>query len=159
MLTVRFRDLKPYYLDILTELMAIPFRRSAEKDKREISDTLCLIADRITVYRYQGEDERYSDYAQTIIRNIDTAELPPMIAGLIIQEITALVDTATATNVFAYSDSGVTHEELWRHSDPIEYAEVYPDSQIPDDASSTGAARHLPTSVMHCTTISLVGAG
>lgn len=115
--------------------MAIPFRRSAEKDSREISDTLCLIVDRITKYRYQGEDERYKEYAQTITRGINTDKLPPMIAGLIIQEVTALVDTATATNIFAYSGSGVTHEELWRHNDPREYAEVYPDSQIPDDAS------------------------
>jgi len=134
-LSVRFRDLKPYYLDILTELMAIPFRRSAEKDRREISDTLCLIVDLITEYRYRGEDDRYKEYAQTITRGINTDELPPMIAGLIIQEVTALVDTATATNVFAYTDSGVTHEELWRHGDPSEYTEIYPDNQIPDDAS------------------------
>lgn len=134
-LSVRFRDLKPYYLNILTEVMAIPFRRSAEKDRREISDTLCLIVGRITEYRYQGEDERYKEYARTITRGINTDKLPPMIAGLIIQEVTALVDTAIATNVFSYSDSGVTHEALWRHSDPIEYTEVYPDSQIPDDAS------------------------
>lgn len=115
--------------------MAIPFRRSAEKDRREISDTLCLIVDRITEYRYQGEDERYKEYAQTITRGINTDKLPPMIAGLIIQEVTALVDTAIAANVFAYSDSGVTHEELWRHGDPSEYSEVYHESQIPDDAS------------------------
>lgn len=134
-LPVRFYGLKTYYLDILTKVMAIPFRRSAAKDRREISNTLCWIANLITQYRYQGEDQRYREYAHTITREIETDELPPMIAGLIIEEVTALVDTAIATNVLTYADSGLTHEELWRHSDLDEYVEVYPDSQIPDDAS------------------------
>lgn len=40
----QFCGLNLYYLNPLTDLMTIPFRRSAEKDKREISDSLCLIA-------------------------------------------------------------------------------------------------------------------
>jgi len=34
-------SLKPHYLNILTGLMDIPFRRSAERDRRGISDKLC----------------------------------------------------------------------------------------------------------------------
>lgn len=134
-LPVRFYGLKTYYLDILTKVMAIPFRRSVEKDRREISNTLCWIADLITQYRYQGADQRYREYAYTITRGIETDELPPMIAGLIIEEVTALVDTAIVTNVLTYVDSGLSHEELWRHCAPEEYAEVYPESQIREDAS------------------------
>ena len=135
MLPARFCGLEPYYLNIITDLMAIPFRRSAEKDRREISDSLCLIADFIEKYRYRGTDERYREYAQTIITGIDTERLPPMIAGLIIQEITALVDTACATNVMTFANSGITHEEYWRFTDPDEYAEAYPDGEIPEHAS------------------------
>ncbi|WP_225758332.1 hypothetical protein [Leclercia sp. Marseille-Q4284] len=131
----RFNGLKPYYLDILTKMMSIPFRRSAEKDRREISNTLCRIADLIKQYRYQGEDQRYREYAHTIVRGIETDELPPMIAGLIIMEVTELVDVAIVTNVLTYDEPGLTHEELWRHHDPEGYAEVYPDSRIPIDAS------------------------
>lgn len=131
----RFNGLKPYYLDILTKMMSIPFRRSAEKDRREISNTLCRIADLIKQYRYQGEDQRYREYAHTIVRGIETDELPPMIAGLIIQEVTALVNAVISTNVLTYADSGLTHEELWRHYEPEEYLEAYFDMQIPDEAS------------------------
>ncbi|AYL66966.1 MULTISPECIES: hypothetical protein [Citrobacter freundii complex] len=53
MLPARFCRLEPYYLNIITDLMAIPFKRSAEKDRREISDLLCLIADFIEKNRYQ----------------------------------------------------------------------------------------------------------
>lgn len=132
MLPVRFCGLKPYYLNIITDLMAIPFRRSAEKDRREISDSLCLTAKFIEKYRYKGTDERYRDYARTIVTGIDTEQLPPMIAGLIIQEATQLVDAAYATNVMTFTNSGVTHEELWRYDDPDEYAEVYPSGEIPE---------------------------
>ena len=131
----RFDGLKPYYLDILRKTMAIPFRRSAEKDKREISNTLCRIADLIVHYRYQGEDSRYREYAKTIMRGIETDELPPVIAGLIIQEITALVNAALTTNIFMFNKSGLTHEELWRHREPEEYLGVYPDNIIPNEAT------------------------
>lgn len=115
--------------------MAIPFRRSAEKDRREISDSLCLIADFIEEYRYRGTDERYREYAQTVITGIDTERLPTMIAGLIIQEVTALIDAACTTNVMTFANSGITHEEFWRFTDPDDYAEAYPDGEIPEDAS------------------------
>lgn len=131
-LTELFCDLKPYYLDILTDLMAIPFRRSAEKDRREISDSLCLTTKFIEKYRYRGTDERYRDYARTIVTGIDTEQLPPMIAGLIIQETTQLVDAAYVTNVMTFTNSGITHEELWRYDDPEEYVEVYPNREIPE---------------------------
>ncbi|MTZ81978.1 hypothetical protein [Citrobacter sp. JL978] len=127
-----FCGLKPYYLDILTDLMDIPFRRSAEKDRRELSDSLCLIASFIQKYRYRGTDERYREYAQTILRGIDVEQLPPMISGLIIQEITTLVESAHSTGVMAFVDSGITHEELWRYDDPDEYSEVYHDGEIPE---------------------------
>ncbi|EKA6604943.1 hypothetical protein O3741_002732 [Salmonella enterica] len=143
-LPARLCGLKPYYLNIITDLMDIPFRRSAEKDRREISDSLCLIADFIEKYRYRGADERYREYAQTIITGIDTERLPPMLAGLIIQEITALVDTACATNVMTFANSGITHEEYWRFIDPDEYAEVYPDSEIPEHASPLEALDIYP---------------
>lgn len=115
--------------------MGIPFRRSAEKDKREFSDMLCRIVGHITEYRYQGEDDRYKNYAQTITRGINPDKIPPMLAGLIIQEVISLVDTTLATNVFAYTISGVTHEELWRYREPSKYVKAYPNSQIPNDAS------------------------
>ncbi len=134
-LPARFSGLKPYFLNILTNLMAIPFRRSAEKDRREISDSLCLIADFIEEYRYRGTDERYREYAQTIITGIDTERLPRMIAGLIIQEVTALIDAACTTNLMTFANSGITHEEFWRFTDPDDYAEAYPDGEIPEDAS------------------------
>lgn len=134
-LTGQFCGLKPYYLSILTDLMAIPFRRSAEKDRREISDSLCLIADFIEKYRYCGTDEHYREYAQTIVTGIDTERLPPMISGLIVQEVTALLDTACATNVMTFANSGITHEEYWRFTDPDDYAEAHPDSEIPEHAS------------------------
>ncbi|EBA1889480.1 TPA: hypothetical protein ACIA0S_003180 [Salmonella enterica subsp. houtenae serovar [1],40:z4,z23:-] len=134
-LPARFSGLKPYFLNILTNLMAIPFRRSAEKDRREISDSLCLIADFIEEYRYRGTDERYREYAQTVITGIDTERLPTMIAGLIIQEVTALIDAACTTNVMTFANSGITHEEFWRFTDPDDYAEAYPDGEIPEDAS------------------------
>ncbi|ECJ2856362.1 hypothetical protein FNO15_21395 [Salmonella enterica subsp. diarizonae] len=144
MLPARFYGLKPYYLNILTNLMATPFRRSVEKDGREISDSLCLIAGFIEKYRYRGTDERYREYAQTIIAGIDTERLPPMIAGLIIQEITALVDTACATNVMTFANSGITHEEYWRFTDPDNYAEAYPYSEIPEHASPLEALDIYP---------------
>lgn len=134
-LPVQFYGLKPYYLGILTDLMSIPFRRSAEKDRREISDSLCLIADFIKKYRYKGTSEQCREYAQTIVRRVDTEQLPPMIAGLIIQEITALVDAACVTNVMSFANSGITHEEYWRHDDPDEYGDVYPSGEIPEIAS------------------------
>lgn len=143
-LPARFCGLKPYYLSILTDLMSIPFRRSADKDRREISDSLCLIADFIEKYRYRGTDEHYREYAQTIITGIDTERLPPMIAGLIVQEVTALVDTACATNVMTFANSGLTHEEYWRFIDPDEYAESYPDGEIPEDASPLEALDVYP---------------
>lgn len=136
-LPARFYDLKPYYLGILTNLMSIPFRRSTEKDRREISNSLCLIADLIKGYRYKGTNEQYREYAQTIARGVDTEQLPPMIAGLIIQELTALVDAACVTNVMSFASSGITHEEYWRHTDPDEYIDVYPGGEIPEDASPT----------------------
>ncbi|MBI0276754.1 hypothetical protein I6H07_13310 [Hafnia alvei] len=134
-LPARFFGLKPYYLNILTDLLAIPFRRSAEKDRRELSDSLCLVADLIDGYRYRGIDEQYREYARTIINGIDTDQLPPMIAGLIVQEVTELVDTACATNVMTFANSGITHEEYWRFIDPDEYAKSYPDGEIPENAS------------------------
>lgn len=124
--------------------MAIPFRRSAEKDRREISDSLCLIADFIEKYRYRGTDERYREYAQTIVTGTDTERLPPMIAGLIIQEVTALVDTACATNVMTFANSGITHEEYWRFTDPDDYAEAYPVGEIPEHASPLEALDIYP---------------
>lgn len=133
-LSLRFVGLKAYYLNILTGIMDIPFKRSADKDRRQISDSLCQIADLIIQYRYCGEDDRYRDYARTIIGNINTGQLPPMIARLIIQETTALVDTACIANVLAYVSSGITHEEYWRYGDPDEYAEVYPGCTIPEEA-------------------------
>ncbi|HCJ6376626.1 hypothetical protein [Citrobacter sp. RHBSTW-00671] len=143
-LSARYSGLKPYYLNILTDLMAIPFRRSTEKDRREISDSLCLIAGFIEKYRYCGTDERYRDYARTIVNGIDTEHLPPMIAGLIIQEITALVDTACATNVMTFANSGITHEEYWRFTDPDEYTEAYPDGEVPENASPLEALDVYP---------------
>ncbi|MFH2940897.1 hypothetical protein ABK883_01140 [Enterobacter roggenkampii] len=134
-LSAQFDDLKPYHLNILIDLMSIPFRRSAEKDRREISDTLCQIVERIIAYRYEGLDERYHEYARTILRSVDTDELPPMIAGLIIREATELVECACVNMVEPYKDCGVTHEEWWRYIDPEEYAEEYPDNEIPEDAS------------------------
>jgi len=68
-------SLKPHYLNILTGLMDIPFRRSAERDRREISDTLCQIVERISEYRYEGMDERYQEYAYTLLRSVDKDEL------------------------------------------------------------------------------------
>lgn len=130
-LSGRFCDLKPCYLNILTDLMNIPFRRSAEKDRREISDSLCLIADFIEKYRYRGTDERYREYGNTIIGGIDTEQLPPMVAGLIIREVSELVDAACRADVLTFVKSGVTHHELWRYTHPEEYAEAYPDSAIP----------------------------
>ncbi|MDO8234455.1 hypothetical protein Q5738_12850 [Citrobacter werkmanii] len=124
--------------------MDIPFRRSAEKDRREISDSLCLIADFIEEYRYRGTDERYREYARTIITGIDTERLPPMTAGLIIQETTALVDTARATNVMTFANSGITHEEYWRFTGPEDYAKAYPDSEIPEHASPLEALDIYP---------------
>ncbi|WP_312633298.1 hypothetical protein [Pseudescherichia sp.] len=143
-LPARFNGLKPYYLGILTDLMSITFRRSAEKDRREISDSLCLIAEFIKKYRYRGTDERYREYAQTIITGIDTERLPPIIAGLIVQEITVLVDTTCATNVMTFTNSGITHEEYWRFTDPDEYAEAYPEGEIPEDASPLEALDVYP---------------
>ncbi|CEJ64543.1 hypothetical protein [Citrobacter pasteurii] len=143
-LPARFYGLRPYYLGILTGLMAIPFRRSAEKDRREISDSLCLIANCIEKYRYKGANEQYRDYAQTIITGIDTEQLPPMIAGLIIQELTSLVSVACATNIMSYTKSGITHEELWRYHNPNEYNEVYQDGNIPKGASPLEALDIYP---------------
>lgn len=131
-------------IDILTDLLTIPFRRSADKDRREISDSLCLIADFIEKYRYRGTDERYREYAQTIITGIDTERLPPMIAGLIVQEVTTLVDTACATNVMTFANAGITHEEYWRFTDPDEYADSYHDGEIPEDASPLKALDVYP---------------
>lgn len=143
-LPARFYGLKPYYLGIVIDLMAIPFRRSAEKDRREISDSLCLITNFIEKYRYKGMDERYKEYAQTIITSIDTEQLPPMIAGLIIQELTALVSAACTTNVLPYTNSGITHEELWRYDNPKEYNEVYQGGEIPEYASPLEALSIYP---------------
>ncbi len=143
-LPAQFCGLKPYYLNILTDLMDIPFKRSAEKDRREISDSLCQIACFISEYRYEGTDERYRGYAETIIRGIDTDPIPPMIAGLIIQEVISLLDSAYTANVFAYVASGITHEELWRYSYPEEYAEEYPSGEIPADAEPLEAMDCYP---------------
>ena len=96
--------------------------------------TLCLIVDLISEYRYRGEEERYKEYVQTIIRNIDTDELPPMISGLIILEVTALVDTAGQTGVIACINYGVDHLEIWRHESPDEYSEAYPNVHTSDEA-------------------------
>lgn len=131
----QFCSLKPYYLNILTNLMDVRFRRSAEKDRREISDSLCLIAHFIENYRYRGTYEQFRGYAQTIIAGIDTEQLPPMIAGLIIQESASLVSVACTTNVMQFTKSGITHEELWRYQNPNEYNEVYQDGNIPEEAS------------------------
>ncbi|MCS2150755.1 hypothetical protein [Scandinavium manionii] len=134
-LPARFCGLNSYYLKILTDLMAIPFRRSAEKDRRELSDSLCLIANFIEKYRYCATDDRYRLYATTIVNDIDTEQLPPMIAGIIIREVTSLVNTACVANVLTFACSGITHEEYWRYTDPDDFAEVYPGGEIPDDAS------------------------
>jgi len=135
-LPVRFRGLKPYYLNILADLMAVPFRRSTKKDRREISDSLCLIASFIEKYRYRGTDERYREYARTIVSSIDTEHMPTMIAGMIMQEVTMLVDTASVTDVMTYVRSGITHEEYWRYDDPDDYAEVYSDGEIQQEFAS-----------------------
>lgn len=148
-LPARFYGLKPYYLNIITDLMAIPFRRSTEKDRREISDSLCLITGFIEKYRYRGTDERYREYAQTIITGIDTERLPPMIAGLIVQEVTALVDTARATSVMTFANSGITHEEYWRFTDQDDYAEAYPDGEIPEHASPLETLETLDIYPLH----------
>lgn len=134
-LTARFSNMNPFYLNTLSDLMTIPFRRSAEKDRRELSDSLCLIADFIERYRYQGVDTRYREYARTIVNDIDTEQLPPMISGLIIQEVNTMVGAACASNVLTFVNSGITHEEYWRHGDPDDYAGAYPNSEIPEDAS------------------------
>ncbi|QDK17378.1 hypothetical protein ES815_03245 [Leclercia adecarboxylata] len=134
-LPARCYGLKPHYLNILTGLMDIPFRRSAEKDRREISDTLCHIVEHISEYRYEGLDERYQEYAYTILRSVDTDELPPMIAGLIIREASELVECACVNMVEPYKNCGLTHEEWWRYIDPEEYAEEYPDNEMPEHAS------------------------
>lgn len=134
-LPAQFSGHEPYYLNIINNLINIPFRRSAEKNKREISDTLCQIVERISEYRYEGLDERYQEYAYAILRRVDTDELPPMIAGLIIRKLTELVECACANMVELYKDCGLTHEEWWRYIDPAEYAEEYPDHEIPEDAS------------------------
>ena len=144
MLPTRFSTITPYYMGIITDLMTIPFRRSIEKDKREISDSLCLTADFIEKYRYRGTDDRYRAYAQSIVRGIDTEQLPPMVAGLIIHEVTELVDAAYATNVMTFVNSGITHEEYWRYTDPDEYIETYPDGEVPDDASPLDALDIYP---------------
>jgi hypothetical protein len=34
-----------------------------------------------------------------------------------------------------FASSGITHEEYWRFTDPKEYAESYPDGEIPAPAS------------------------
>lgn len=130
---VPFGDLKRDHLDILTDLMNIPFRRNAEKDRREISERLCTVAGFIEGYRYQGIDERYREYAHTIIAGIDTEQLPPMIAGFIVREISELVDTTCRTNVLTFVNSGITHHEFWRHTAPDEYAEIFPDNELPSD--------------------------
>ncbi|WP_312951173.1 hypothetical protein [Superficieibacter sp.] len=135
-ISAQFITLKPYYLDILTDLMDIPFRRSSKKDRREVSDSLCLITSLIEEYRYRGADERYREYARTIVHGVDTEHLPPMIAGLIIQEVTTLVDAASFTEVMTYVRSGITHEEYWRYIDPENYAETYDDSEINEEFAS-----------------------
>lgn len=44
----------------------IPFRRSVEKDRRELSDSSCLIAVYIEKYRHHATDERYREYARVV---------------------------------------------------------------------------------------------
>jgi hypothetical protein len=133
-LALRFHELPPYYLNIISNTIDIPFRRSSEKDRQEISNALCLIADLVIGYRYRGIKEQFSSYATTIVRGIDTEQLPPMIAALIIEEVTLLVDAAHSTGVLPFANAGITHEEYWRHTSPEEYADVYPDNEIPQEA-------------------------
>ncbi|MGL5457359.1 MAG: hypothetical protein ACRC2A_00740 [Enterobacterales bacterium] len=85
-LPAQLKGLTSQHMDILTNLITAPFRRSVEKDRRELSDSLCLIADDIEKYRYHTTDERYREYAKTIINGIDTEQLPPMISCLVIHE-------------------------------------------------------------------------
>ncbi|CAM6327893.1 hypothetical protein [Enterobacter hormaechei] len=131
---VTFGSLKRNHLNTLTDLINIPFRRSAEKDRREISERLCIVTSFIEGYRYQGIDERYREYTHTIIAGIDTEQLPPMIAGLIVREISELVDAACRADVLTFVNSGITHHEFWRHTAPDEYAEVFPDNELPSDS-------------------------
>ncbi|ENR0228973.1 hypothetical protein KIV35_05535 [Enterobacter roggenkampii] len=58
-----------------------------------------------------------------------------MIASLIIQEITSLVNTATSSKVLTFVGSGLTHEEYWRHVDPEEFADAHDCREIPNDTS------------------------
>lgn len=143
-LPVRFCGMKSPHLKTLQDLMAISFRRSTDKDRREISDSLCMVASLIEKYRYRGVDTRYRDCAQTIVRSIDTEQLPTMIAGLIIQESASLVSAACTTNVMSFIKSGITHEELWRYHNPGEYSEVYQDGTIPEGASPLEALDIYP---------------
>lgn len=111
----QFSGLKAHHLDVTTHVMDIPFRRSTQKDREEITHALCLVTDYILNYRYSGLNERYREYASTITANMDTEHLPPMIASLIINEITALVNDAVSSGIFAYKNTGLTCEEYSRH--------------------------------------------
>ncbi|MFK3660155.1 hypothetical protein ACI2I2_06475 [Scandinavium sp. NPDC088450] len=131
----RFSAIHKAHIETLKNVMHVPFRRSAAKDLQQISESLCRIADLISSYRYSIVDSKYREFVRTILGHIDTERLPPRIAGLIIVELTDLVEAAVSVNVFKYSGSGLTHEEYWRHVDPIEYGEVYEGGVIPDDAT------------------------
>ncbi|WP_312080263.1 hypothetical protein [Leclercia sp.] len=119
----RFKALGDHHLLIITSAAAIPFRRSASKDHEEITHMLCLITDCILQYRYKGEDSRYREYADTIAQGVDSDHIPPMIASLIMVEVSSLVNSAVFTGVFPYRDTGLTCEEFARYRDPENFEE------------------------------------
>lgn len=109
-----YSDLKEESINTLVDLMNIPFKRSAVKDDYEIRLTLHLLTDFIINYRNES-GSRMREYAKTIALDAGNDDIPPVLTGMIIQEITKIIDDAVSSGVFAYVETGMTcaeHEEF-----------------------------------------------
>lgn len=110
LLSVEYSDVRQEHFNTLQDLLNIPFRRSATKDDYEARLTLRLVMDHIIHYRHRQRSTQ-RDYAKTIARNASDDYLPPELAGIIINDVANIIADASATGVYAYTDTGLTCAE------------------------------------------------